>query len=109
LRRLFSIDKLEGRTKEQKLLLAFFNSPIGKVNKARSDLDILLTLLSTKKFRTKDLSAVQQNIDKIAESIRPIFLFHSPLLKSKKQAITAITRIRNRLYDVVNEETKSLF
>jgi hypothetical protein len=106
LRRLFSLDKLRKDKKAEEILLSFFNSPIGKVNKARSDLDILLSLLSTKKFRTKDLSAVQQNIDKIADSIK---MFQSPVLKSKKQSITAITRIRNRLYDFVNEETKTLF
>jgi hypothetical protein len=105
LRRLFSIDKLRGNTQAQNTLLAFFNSPVGKLNKARSDSDILLSLVSLPKFKASALSAVQHNLDTTCESIQ----LTSPILTSKKQAKLAITRIRDQLYDTVNDETKTLF
>lgn len=105
LRRLFSINKLEGDTRAQNTLLDWFNSPIGKLNKARSDLDILISLVSLPKFKASALSAVQHNLDTISESIQRA----APILTSKKQAKLAITRIRDRLYDEVNDETKTLF
>ena len=109
LRRLFSLLRLEKNKKAEEILLSFFNSPIGKVNKARSDLDILILLVSLPSFRTNNLSAVQQNLNEIAKSIEPQFFFHSPILRNKKQSMKDLTQLRNRLYDFVNTETASLF
>jgi hypothetical protein len=105
LRRLYSIDRLAGDKQAQKILLDWFNSPVGKLNKARSDLDILISLVSLPKFRASALSAVQNNFDRICESLNIV----PAVLTSKKQAKLALTRIRDKLYEEVNDETKSLF
>ena len=108
LRRLYSLDKLEGRKKEQKVLVEFFNSPVGILNKARSDLDTLILVLSQPKFRDRDLKALDRNLQLILKSIHK-YLPGELRLKSRKQALDALTHSRDELFSIVNSVTASLF
>ena len=117
LKRVFSYKLLlnEKKYKDQlHLLLEYFNSPIGLLNKARSDLDILLLLLTDQIFRKPKIEDVKANLQLIAKSIAPVensqnaVSYIESLMKNKslKRLAKNITVLRDGLFNVVNTAAK---
>jgi len=106
-------------------LIDFFNSSVGILNKARSDLDVLLLLIE-KKISSVNMSQLLSAIDIIKfqcsyNTISPkgdkassVDDFTNDFLKIEKiksriKLFNALTILRNKIYDVVNEYSKNFY
>jgi hypothetical protein len=102
--------------KDQKLkrLLDFFNSSVGILNKARSDLDVLILLLETDKpVLMKQLLSALDNM-KFQLSYNTIDDFTNYFLKlekikSKKMLYKPLLAIREKIYNIVNNYSKAFY
>jgi hypothetical protein len=98
-----------------KLLIDFFNSSVGILNKVRSDLDVLLLLIENK-ISSVNMSQLLSAIDviKFQCSYNTIDDFTNDFLKIEKiksriKLFNALTILRNKIYDVVNEYSKKFY
>jgi hypothetical protein len=96
------------------VLLDFFNSSAGILNKARSDLDVLLLLLEKKiDVKLEQLLVALDNI-KFQLSYNTIKDYTKDFLrletiKTKKKLYTSLISIRENIYNVVNKLSKDLY
>jgi len=115
LKRLFSIFSLKNQKSKISKLLKYFNSDIGIINKCRSDLDILLLLLTEQTFRKVPLNIVKHNLQLIKYKLSSVEISLSDKIdeicnmKNKNEIINAITLIRDYLYDYVNKNSFNKF
>lgn len=115
LKRLFSIFSLKNQKSKISKLLKYFNSDIGIINKCRSDLDILLLLLTEQTFRKVPLNIVKHNLQLIKYKLSSVEISLSDKIdeicnmKNKNEIINAITLIRDYLYDYVNKDSFNKF
>lgn len=115
LKREFSIDlilnknKVKGR--KMKRLVDFFNSSVGILNKARSDLDVLILLLELNKpVKIEQLLTAIDNIKfntsyNTIEDFTPEFL-KLGIIKNKNKLYDGLVNIREQIYKIVNNESK---
>lgn len=96
-------------------LIDFFNSSVGILNKVRSDLDVLLLLIE-KKISSVNMSQLLSAIDviKFQCSYNTIDDFTNDFLKIEKiksriKLFNALTVLRNKIYNVVNEYSKKFY
>jgi hypothetical protein len=107
----YAIDK---KDKILIVLLDFFNSSAGILNKARSDLDVLLLLLEKKiDVKLEQLLVALDNI-KFQLSYNTIKDYTKDFLrletiKTKKKLYTSLISIRENIYNVVNKLSKDLY
>nr|WPF46533.1 MAG: hypothetical protein [Lake Baikal virophage 5]WPF46546.1 MAG: hypothetical protein [Lake Baikal virophage 5] len=100
--------------KKLKILLDFFNSSVGILNKARSDLDILITLLEKNiPVNIKQILSALDNI-KFQQSYNTIHDFTDLFLKlmkikSKKMLYVPLVHLREKIYKVVNDLSKEFY
>ena len=72
LKRLFSFYRLEGKQiQKEDILLQFFNSQVGFLNKCKNDLSLILTLLENK-FRKPRTSDISHNLLRIEENLESL-------------------------------------
>jgi hypothetical protein len=117
LKRVFSIKSIKYPNKQPKQLLNYFNGDIGIINKCRSDLDILLLLLTEQTFRKVPLDVVKHNLQLIKYKLSSVEINFSLSDKidnicdmiNKNKIIDAITKIRDYLYDYVNKDSYNKF
>jgi hypothetical protein len=106
LKRAYSIAKIEKDNQTINRLVKFFNSPIGLLNKARSDIDILLTVMNQKKFRIKQIESIKNNFKIICNEIKNNFTIDENYnFKTKRDAKIILTKLRNELYNFVNNSS----
>jgi len=115
LKREFSIDlilnknKVKGR--KMKRLVDFFNSSVGILNKARSDLDVLILLLELNKpVKIEQLLTAIDNIKfntsyNTIEDFTPEFLKLGSI-KNKNKLYDGLVNLREQIYKIVNNESK---
>jgi hypothetical protein len=115
LKRVFSWRYAKNKNdKKLKLLLEFFNSSVGILNKARSDLDILIVLLEKGiPVKIKQLLLSLDNI-KFQQSYNTIQDFTHDFLKlgkikSKKMLYVPLVHLREKIYNLVNKESKNFY
>lgn len=96
-------------------LVDFFNSSVGILNKARSDLDVLILLIKNKISRIK-ISQLLSSIDNIKYqmSYNTIKDFTNDFLKlekikNKNKLYDALVLLRNKIFNLVNENSKSFY
>jgi hypothetical protein len=96
------------------VLLNFFNSSVGILNKARSDLDVLILILEKKlDVKLEQLLVALDNI-KFQLSYNTIKDYTKEILKletikTKKRLYTSLISIREDIYNVVNKFSKDLY
>ena len=107
LKRLFSI-------KPTKKLTDYFNSQIGILNKARSDLDTLL-LLGEQTFRKPNINDINSDLQIIKQDLSYTDSEFSDELdqatksKNKKMKFLIIKKIREKLFEMINKDAKKYF
>jgi len=114
LKRCFSYKELQNKVRYRSQLmklLDFFNSPIGLMNKLRSELDIILVLLDDENdFRRPKRKDVMYNIQHIKEKANENGMnqFNDDLdkiLQEKTDVKKTIEDLRNKILDFVNKES----
>jgi hypothetical protein len=118
LKREFSTDlilnkrKVKGR--KMKRLVDFFNSSVGILNKARSDLDVLILLLELNKpVKIEQLLTAIDNIKfntsyNTIEDFTPEFLKLGSI-KNKNKLYDGLVNLREQIYKIVNNESKKYY
>jgi len=104
LKRLYSI-------KPTKKLTDYFNSEIGILNKARSDLDTLL-LLQEQKFRKPNINDINSDLQTIKQDLSYTNTnFSNDLDRAtiNKNKFSIIKKIREKLFKMINEDAKKFF
>lgn len=115
LKRIFSFTKINSpKNPILKELIDFFNSNAGIINKGRADLDVILILLE--KEIPVDISKIKIVLDtiKFQLSYNTLFDFTDSFLKlekinNKMKLIKPITKLRDELYDIVNNLSKEFY
>lgn len=97
-----------------KLLLDFFNSDVGILNKTRSDLDTLILLFEKVKYIKIDQILNAVDIIKFQNSYNTIKDYTNDFLKlervkQKKKLYIMIVKLRNRIYNIVNDLSKKFY
>lgn len=105
-------NKITGR--KMKRMIDFFNSSVGILNKARSDLDVLILLLELNKpVKQEQLLSAINNIKfntsyNTIEDFTPDFLKLEEI-KSKKMLYKPLVHLREQIYNIVNNESKKFY
>jgi len=100
--------------KKLKVLLEFFNSSVGILNKARADLDILITLYDTDTtyVNMKQIKSALDNI-KFQQSYNTIHDYTNEFLKLEKlnkvKMYGHLVNLRDNIYMVVNQLSKEFY
>jgi hypothetical protein len=107
----YSINKNDPKLK---LLLDFFNSDVGILNKTRSDLDTLILLLEKVKDIKIDHILNAIDIIKFQNSYNTIKDYTNDFLKiigvkSKKKLLNLIIKLRTKIYKIVNDLSKKFY
>jgi len=97
-----------------KLLIDFFNSDIGILNKTRSDLDTLILLLEKVERINIDHILNALDIMKFQNSYNTIKDYTNDFIKiievkSKKKLYKLLVQLRNNIYDLVNNYSKIFY
>lgn len=115
LKRNFSWRSIKNRNDlKLKKLLDFFNSSVGILNKARSDLDVLILLLETNKpVLMKQLLSALDNMKfqtsyNTIEDLTNDFI-RLEKIKSKKMLYKPLLLLREKIYKIVNGLSKSFY
>lgn len=113
LKREFSILNLTNKNlKRRNELINYFNSDIGIMNKAKSDLDLIILLLTEQNFRKPRMKDIINNIQIIKQNVSYApELNLSNLLneacKSKKdKLIKIVNEVINKLQNYINKDAK---
>jgi hypothetical protein len=106
--------KREYSIKPTKKLTDYFNSEIGILNKARSDLDVLL-LLNEQTFRKPNINDINNNLQIIKQDLSYTNTNFSDDIdeatktKNKSLKFEMIQKIRDDLFRIINKDAKKLF
>jgi len=97
-----------------KLLIDFFNSDIGILNKTRSDLDTLILLLEKVKDINIDQILNALDIMKFQNSYNTIKDYTNDFIKiiaikDKKKLYKLLVQLRNNIYNLVNKHSKIFY
>lgn len=115
LKRMFSGLMISNKKSHKlKILVDFFNSSSGILNKARSDLDVLILLLEKNidvKFEhfMQALDNIKYNIsyNTIKEYVDKFIALEK--ITDKRKLYIQLVKLRNDIFDVVNKESKILY
>ena len=96
-----------------KKMLAFFNSPVGKMYQLKSQLDTLILMLENESgFRSPKIADIHHNIKLILSELEPLpttniksNLQKAINSKTKKQLIKLLTKSKEDLFIIVNQIT----
>jgi hypothetical protein len=105
--------KREFLLKPTQKLVKYFNSEMGILNKARSDLDILL-ILNEQTFRKPKISDLNGDIQIIKQDLSYTQVDFSPELDkatatNTKKKFELIQQIRDKLFKLVNQDASKFF
>lgn len=110
----FMLNKNKIKGRKMKRLVDFFNSSVGILNKARSDLDVLILLLELNKpVKQEQLLNAIDNIKfntsyNTIEDFTPDFLKLGNI-KNKKSLYKPLVQLREQIYNIVNNESKKFY
>jgi hypothetical protein len=114
LKRAFSVYRAIDKKQEMKRLIDFFNSDTGFLNKVRSDLDIVLLIMSEQHFRHVKVEDVRKSLLDIKQQLNkkthlseygPTIHRLDEMINKNKLSVESIRRLRNDIYDNVNKST----
>ena len=114
LKRKFAYYKLLGNEKDKdllELLINYFNSDIGIINKAHADIDTLILLIDTNLFKVK-LEDIKNNLQNIKQNLSYNLIYESHSkeidkickLKNKQSIKQKIELLNNKLIKFINKD-----
>lgn len=114
LKRKFAYYKLLGNEKDKdllELLINYFNSDIGIINKAHADLDTLILLIDTNLFKVK-LEDIKNNLQNIKQNLSYNLIYESHSkeidkickLKNKQSIKQKLELLNNKLIKFINKD-----
>ena len=116
LKREFSILNLTDKNlKRRNKLIEYFNSDIGILNKAKSDLDLIILLLTEQNFRKPRITDIKNNIQIIKQNVsyapelKLSNLLNEACKSKKDKLIKIVHEVINKLENYINKDTKRNF
>ena len=111
LKRRYSVLKLENKNIEvKKNLIDYFNSPIGLLNRSKSDLETLLIVIESPKF---DIDEIRNSLQLLKESISAFPVENNleeiSKLKTKDKMKVPIYKQILRLKEFINKHAQNMF
>jgi hypothetical protein len=111
LKRRYSLLNLDNKNKvEREKLVDYFNSPIGLLNRCKSDLETMLTVIQSPKF---DIDEIRNSLQTLKEQISA-FPVENKLeeiskLKTKQNMKVPIYKQILRLKEFINKHAENMF
>jgi hypothetical protein len=111
LKRRYSLLNLDNKNKaEREKLIDYFNSPIGLLNRSKSDLETMLTVIQSKKF---DIDEIRNSLQMIKEQISAFPVENNlemiSKLKNKQNMKVPIYKQILRLKEFINKHAQNMF
>jgi prefoldin subunit 5 len=111
LKRKYSLLNLDNKNKPRReKLIDYFNSPIGLLNRSKSDLETMLTVIQSPKF---DIDEIRESLQMLKEQISafPVenTLEEISKLKNKQNMKVPIYKQILRLKEFVNKNAENMF
>ena len=109
LKRQYSLYNIEGKTKMKEGLLQYFSSPIGLLNRAKSDLETMLSVIESKKF---DLDEIRNSLQMLKEIVSSFPVENNieqiSLIKTKEKMKGPIYKQILRLKEYINRDAEKI-
>jgi hypothetical protein len=111
LKRRYSLLNLDNKNKaEREKLIDYFNSPIGLLNRSKSDLETMLTVIQSKKF---DIDEIRNSLQMLKEQISAFPVENNlemiSKLKNKQNMKVPIYKQILRLKEFINKHAQNMF
>ena len=111
LKRRYSLLNLDNKNKaEREKLIDYFNSPIGLLNRCKSDLETMLTVIQSPKF---DIDEIRERLQMLKEQISAFSVENNlemiSKLKTKQNMKVPIYKQILRLKEFINKNAKNTF
>ena len=111
LKRKYSLLNLDNNNKAvREKLIDYFNSPIGLLNRSKSDLETMLTVIQSKKF---DIDEIRNSLQLLKEQISAFSVENNleqiSLLKTKQNMKVPIYKQIMRLKEFINKHAENTF
>ena len=111
LKRKYSLLNLDNNNKAvREKLIDYFNSPIGLLNRSKSDLETMLTVIQSKKF---DIDEIRNSLQMLKEIISAYPVENNieqiSLLKKKEKMKVPIYKQILRLKEYINRDAENMF
>jgi hypothetical protein len=111
LKRKYSLLNLDGKNKAtREKLIDYFNSPIGLLNRSKSDLETMLTVIQSPKF---DLDEIRNSLQLLKEQISAFSVENNleeiSKLKTKQNMKVPIYKQILRLKEFINKHAENMF
>ena len=111
LKRRYSLLNLDNKNKaEREKLIDYFNSPIGLLNRSKSDLETMLTVIQSPKF---DIDEIRNSLQMLKEAISAFPVENNlemiSKLKTKQNMKVPIYKMILRLKEFINKHAENTF
>ena len=111
LKRKYSLLNLDNNNKAvREKLIDYFNSPIGLLNRSKSDLETMLTVIQSKKF---DIDEIRNSLQMLKEIISAYPVENNieqiSLLKKKEKMKVPLYKQILRLKEYINRDAENMF
>jgi len=111
LKRKYSILNLDNKDKAvREKLIDYFNSPIGLLNRSKSDLETMLTVIESPKF---DIDEIRNSLQMLKEIISAFPVENNlemiSMMKTKDKMKVPIYKQINRLKEFINKHAENMF